>query len=70
MPIYEYRCENGHKTTVRHRMDGADAPRLCQVPELDVDPAGEERPAAVPCNARLEKLISAPASSFPGAGRW
>lgn len=63
MPLYAYRCADGHTFEVSHRMDGFDAPSRCPV---CVDPEHFN----CRCEATVEKIITAPARVFPGADSW
>lgn len=63
MPLYEYRCTDGHRFERMVRLDGSDAPTAC--PEC-VDPESIN----CRCEKPVVKVISAPARSFPGADSW
>lgn len=59
MPLYEYKCPNGHLTEAIVKIDGSNAPQHC---EHSVD--GEA------CKGALTKILSVNARSFPGADKW
>jgi predicted nucleic acid-binding Zn ribbon protein len=63
MPLYAYRCADGHYFERHGKIDGSDFPSRC--PEC-VDPESIN----CRCEARVEKVITAPASVFPGADGW
>jgi len=70
MPNYEYECTAGHRFTRPGRMDGTDAPTAC--PELlKADDTPEDKAGEwVVCAEPLRRVLSAPASIFPGAASW
>jgi putative FmdB family regulatory protein len=59
MPLYQYTCKSGHTFEALVKMNLSDEPSRCQVPE-----------GTHPCNAPVERLVSAPAKLFPGADSW
>jgi hypothetical protein len=61
MPLYTYVCKSGHRFEALVKMNLSDEPSRC--PVRDHDPA-------LPCNASVERIISAPAKLFPGADSW
>lgn len=63
MPLYTYRCADGHVFDQQTRLDMSDAPTRCRV---CVDPEAIN----CRCEATVEKIIAAPASVFPGADSW
>jgi len=60
MPLYSYRCAHGHLFDVRVRVDQSDAPKVCDFPMHE----------GTACQAELQRIITAPARSFPGADSW
>jgi len=63
MPLYTYRCEEGHTFDQQTRLDGSDAPTACRE---CVDPESIN----CRCGKPVQKVISAPARVFPGADSW
>jgi putative FmdB family regulatory protein len=72
MPIYTYRCDDGHTFEVQHKMDGSDAPGACpnSLGPGNDSVIDENLPDLDTCNAPITKLIAAPARTFPGADSW
>ena len=60
MPLYEYRCPHGHQFEQQVRLDLSNAPKACGFP----------MPEGAPCAQPVERVITAPARSFPGADSW
>lgn len=60
MPLYPYKCIDGHTFDAKHRMDGSDAPISCPAPTG----------GTTPCGKPVVRQIAAPASHFPGAASW
>ena len=69
MPLYEFTCPKGHVTEALCKSDLSDAPKTCEtlMPhcELCKGNAGWHV-----CGGKLERKLSAPASTFPGADKW
>lgn len=69
MPLFDYKCPDGHTTEAMVKMDLSNEPRACQqlvrVPTPQ-DGVGEW----LICGKLLERQLSAPAGSFPGAASW
>jgi hypothetical protein len=63
VPLYTYRCTDGHTFDAQVRLDGSDAPTACRE---CVDPESIN----CRCEKPLEKIIAAPARHFPGADSW
>jgi hypothetical protein len=63
MALYQFRCEKGHEFERHCKIDGSDTPTRCPVC-VDHDAMNCR------CEARVEKLIAAPARVFPGADSW
>ncbi len=63
MPLYAFRCADGHEFERHCKIDGSDSPTRCPV---CVDPESMN----CRCEARVEKIIAAPARVFPGADSW
>lgn len=63
MPLYSYKCKDGHTFDLPGRMDGSDAPSRCIVFVDRDDPSRR-------CDAAVERVIAAPARVFPGADSW
>lgn len=63
MPLYVYRCPDGHTTEQIVKLDGSDAPMHCRA---CVDPEAIN----CRCEKPLTKVLAAPASVFPGADSW
>ena len=63
MPLYTYRCPDGHTIDVHVKLDGSDAPTHCRE---CVDPESMN----CRCSKPLTKVIAAPARVFPGADSW
>jgi predicted nucleic acid-binding Zn ribbon protein len=65
MPLYAYRCTGPeHHEFEKHvKLDGSDAPTRCTLP---IDPESVN----CRCDAAVERIITAPARSFPGADSW
>lgn len=63
MPLYVYRCPDGHITEQIVRIDGSDAPTACPA---CVNPDALECECAKP----LTKLLAPVADTFPGADSW
>lgn len=71
MPLYDYICAVGHRLCdVRAKADGSDAPNACPS-VLAEDSTPDDRAGETTICARpLRRLLSAPASVFPGAASW
>lgn len=65
MPIYLYRCRRGHVTEALVKFDESNAPASCQH-VTDATPTE----VLARCEEALERQMTAPASSFPGADSW
>lgn len=63
MPLYSYRCASGHTFDQLTKLDLSDAPTRCRV---CIDPESLN----CRCEARVERVLAAPARSFPGADSW
>lgn len=63
MPLYTYRCPDGHTFDQHGKLDGSDAPTDCRV---CVDPESVN----CRCGKSVSKIVSAPARIFPGADSW
>ena len=63
MPLYVYRCPDGHTTEQIVRIDASDAPTHCPAcvrpDEIDCS-----------CGKPLRKLLAPVADTFPGADSW
>lgn len=63
MPLYVYRCPDGHITEQIVKIDGSDGPTVCpacvNIDLLDCR-----------CQKPLTKILAPVASSFPGADSW
>ena len=71
MPLYVYRCIGPDHHVKEHlvKISGGDAPKVCAAPVV-IEPHGDGGAVHVACGALLERLLSAPASIFPGASSW
>jgi predicted nucleic acid-binding Zn ribbon protein len=70
MPLYTYRCEAGHTFERVGKMDGSDAPTECgrdMTRDNGIAFGGNSR---VTCASPVQKVIAAPARTFPGADSW
>jgi hypothetical protein len=65
MPLYTYRCARGHVAEHFHGVN-AERPSHCNHPLPDTI----DGLAQLVCGKPLERIISAPASVFPGADKW
>jgi len=63
MPLYAYRCPDGHEFEHKGKIDFSDAPEECLYP---VDPESVN----CRCGKTVTRIISLTAHSFPGAGSW
>ena len=63
MPMYAYKCADGHTFERQGKMDGSDAPTRCPFP---IDPESVN----CRCDATVQRIIAMPARSFPGADSW
>lgn len=68
MPLYVYRCANGHKVEQLCKLDLSDAPKKCMHVINSSDDDGVYD--TVHCGKSLERAMTAPASVFPGADSW
>lgn len=60
MPTYSFRCCSGHEFDERVKLDLSDAPKSCEFP----------MPEGSPCGQPVERTLTAPSGSFPGADSW
>ena len=60
MPLYSYRCESGHVFDQQVKLDLSDAPKACDFPMVE----------GAPCAQPIERTLTAPSRSFPGADSW
>jgi hypothetical protein len=60
MPLYSYRCPQGHLFDQQVKLDLSNAPTACDFP----------MPEGVPCAQPVERTLTAPSRSFPGADSW
>lgn len=60
MPLYSYRCHNGHEFDQQVKLDLSDAPKTCDFPAHEGGPCGQE----------VTRTLTAPSRSFPGADSW
>lgn len=60
MALYAWKCPQGHCFEQHAKMDLSDAPKVCEFPM----PEGE------PCGQPVERTLTAPSRSFPGADSW
>ena len=60
MPLYSYRCENGHLFDMQVKLDLSNAPKICEFPLAE----------GVPCERDVERTITMPSRAFPGADSW
>jgi len=60
MPLYSYRCESGHHFDQQVKLDLSNAPKACEFPVHE----GET------CAQPVERTLTAPSRSFPGADSW
>lgn len=69
MPLYEYECTKGHRCEIMVRLN--ETGPIARCPRL-LHEGPDPRTAAddVRCGAQLHRILSAPASVFPGADRW
>lgn len=63
MPLYVYRCPDGHTTEQIVKIDGSDGPTHCPA---CVDPESVN----CRCEKPLTKILAPVASVFPGADSW
>jgi len=63
MPLYAYRCANGHEFEQHGKIDGSDAPTKC-LTVIDVESINCR------CDAAVTKILAAPSRHFPGADSW
>ena len=63
MPLYAYRCINGHVFEQTGKIDGSDEPTKCPV---CIDPESVN----CRCEAAVTKILVPTASIFPGADSW
>jgi hypothetical protein len=63
MPLYTYRCPDGHTFDWQTKLDMSDAPTECRE---CVDPESVN----CRCGKPVSKVLSAPARVFPGADSW
>jgi putative FmdB family regulatory protein len=63
MPIYAYRCADGHTFDQLTKIDLSDAPTRCRV---CVDPESLN----CRCEAAVTRVPATPARVFPGADSW
>jgi hypothetical protein len=59
-PLYSFRCRSGHEFDECVKLDLSDAPKVCDFP----------MPEGGPCDQPVERTLTAPARSFPGADSW
>lgn len=70
MPLFDYRCPKGHVTEAMVKMDRSNEPKRCQhFVKIDIDTTDLQGEFGF-CGGRLERLLSAPAGTFPGAASW
>ena len=63
MPLYVYRCDDGHVTEQIVRLDGSDAPAHCRA-------CIDHESINCRCEKPLTKILAPVASTFPGADSW
>ena len=63
MPLYVYRCDDGHVTEQIVRLDGSDAPTHCRA-------CIDHESINCRCEKPLTKVLAPVASVFPGADSW
>lgn len=68
MPLYDYRCAAGHTTTALVKIDQSDAPTQCEARVVLAN--GDRFIGTDACGEPVERVLSAPSGTFPGAGTW
>ena len=63
MPLYTYRCLDGHVFDQQTKLDGSDAPTACRE---CIDPESMN----CRCGKPVGRILSAPSRHFPGADSW
>ena len=63
MPLYSYKCKAGHEFDMHVRLDLSNEPTRCTEQSDHTEPKSE-------CWAAVERILTAPSRSFPGADSW
>lgn len=63
MPLYVYKCADGHSFEQVVKLDGSNAPARCPIFTDRDDPTRR-------CEAGVTKILAPVASIFPGADSW
>lgn len=69
MPLYAFRCADGHEVEQLCKLDLSDAPKRCML-VVDGSDEGGAFYDTVHCGKSLERVMTAPASIFPKADSW
>lgn len=70
MPLFDYRCPKGHVTEAMVKMDRSNEPTNCQhFVKTDSDTTDLQGEFDF-CGGPLQRLLSVPAGTFPGASSW
>lgn len=73
MPRYEYACPQDHRTEVNRPVADRDAPLPCTAEvggRIENLPGPARWIKGTPCGAETHRVLSTPASAFPGADSW
>jgi hypothetical protein len=63
MPLYSYKCADGHAFDRHGKIDGSDFPARCPI-QIDAESVNCR------CDAAVEKVLAVTARAFPGADSW